>query len=67
MSNPSTIRLHCPKCDCTRNKVVDTRGLEYYILRRRECLDCEERFSTYEVHQSKFNEFVALWNKANGG
>lgn len=39
----------CPYCNNTRSKVVDTthdsRG---WIRRRRECLACEQRFSTYE-------------------
>jgi transcriptional repressor NrdR len=41
--------MRCPHCHGDRSKVIDTthdsRG---GIRRRRECLDCEERFSTYE-------------------
>ena len=39
----------CPFCNSKRSKVVDTthdsRG---WVRRRRECLTCNQRFSTYE-------------------
>jgi len=39
----------CPYCGFKRSKVVDTthdsRG---WVRRRRECLSCKQRFSTYE-------------------
>ena len=41
--------MHCPYCHNERSKVIDTthdsRG---GVRRRRECLKCEQRFSTYE-------------------
>lgn len=41
--------MRCPYCDNERSRVVDTthdsRG---GVRRRRECLSCEQRFSTYE-------------------
>ena len=41
--------MRCPYCQNERSKVVDTthdsRG---GVRRRRECLACEQRFSTYE-------------------
>lgn len=39
----------CPFCRKGETKVVDSRGSqEFVIRRRRECLDCNRRFTTYE-------------------
>jgi transcriptional repressor NrdR len=38
----------CPKCDNESSKVLDSRSQGSSIRRRRECLICEERFTTYE-------------------
>jgi transcriptional repressor NrdR len=42
--------MKCPFCDHSESKVIDSResknGLS--IRRRRECLSCERRFTTYE-------------------
>lgn len=42
--------MKCPFCGFTDTKVVDSRmGKEgNNIRRRRECIDCERRFTTYE-------------------
>lgn len=42
--------MRCPKCGCDESKVVDTRSLETSnaTRRRRECLQCGFRFTTYE-------------------
>lgn len=44
--------MECPVCEReTKQKVIDKRnvGPEDSIYRRRECLECGERFTTYEV------------------
>ena len=43
--------MRCPVCDFGESKVVDSRPAEdnTSIRRRRECLDCQKRFTTYEV------------------
>ncbi|MFV0444778.1 MAG: transcriptional regulator NrdR [Planctomycetaceae bacterium] len=39
----------CPYCRLGETKVIDSRATqEFAIRRRRECLDCERRFTTYE-------------------
>jgi len=40
----------CPHCNSSKTKVVDKRGSEdnKAVRRRRECLDCQKRFTTYE-------------------
>lgn len=42
--------MKCPKCQSLENKVMDSRFRKEgnVIRRRRECLECEHRFTTYE-------------------
>lgn len=42
--------LKCPVCGYTESKVIDSRPSEEgsSIRRRRECLSCQNRFTTYE-------------------
>ena len=42
--------MNCPKCGHEEDKVVDSRPAQdgRAIRRRRECLKCSERFTTYE-------------------
>jgi transcriptional repressor NrdR len=42
--------VHCPFCSSDESKVVDSRDSESgdAIRRRRECLACERRYTTYE-------------------
>jgi len=42
--------MKCPACGHRETKVVDSRisGDGCAIRRRRECLKCEKRFTTYE-------------------
>ncbi|VAX39469.1 Ribonucleotide reductase transcriptional regulator NrdR [hydrothermal vent metagenome] len=43
----------CPFCREGESKVIDTRGSQDFVIRRRrECLDCKKRFTTFE----KFEE-----------
>ena len=44
----------CPKCDSDTSKVLDSRSHGDSIRRRRECLHCEERFTTYERIEVQF-------------
>jgi transcriptional repressor NrdR len=43
-------RLKCPYCGFEESKVVDSRSTEddMSIRRRRECLKCSKRYTTYE-------------------
>lgn len=43
--------MKCPFCGYADSKVIDSRPAEdgTTIRRRRECLDCQKRFTTYEV------------------
>lgn len=43
--------MKCPYCGYSESKVIDSRPTDEgeRIRRRRECLNCAKRFSTYEV------------------
>lgn len=42
--------MKCPNCGHTESKVIDSRPTENSsIRRRRECLECHKRFTTYEI------------------
>ena len=42
--------MRCPKCGCQDDKVIDSRASREgaTIRRRRECVGCGHRFTTYE-------------------
>ena len=42
--------MRCPFCNSEESKVVDSRSTEDFtaIRRRRECLGCNKRYTTYE-------------------
>ncbi len=40
--------MQCPFCKAQDSRVIDTRQVENGIRRRRECIVCHERFTTYE-------------------
>ncbi len=46
--------MKCPFCGDPESKVVDSRHSEdgLSIRRRRECLACQKRFTTYEIVES---------------
>ncbi len=43
--------MKCLYCDCTDSKVIDSRSADddRTIRRRRECVSCGRRFTTYET------------------
>ncbi len=46
--------MKCPFCGCEESKVIDSRPTDEgeRIRRRRECISCQKRFTTYEVIES---------------
>lgn len=42
--------MKCPYCRVDNDRVIDSRASEdgFVIRRRRECLDCRKRYTTYE-------------------
>jgi transcriptional repressor NrdR len=57
--------MRCPRCDVDDDKVVDSRAAEdgSAIRRRRQCLACGFRFTTYE----RFEEAPIVVVKRSGG
>lgn len=41
--------MRCPYCGYADTKVLDSRPAETKIRRRRECMQCAKRFTTYEI------------------
>ena len=41
--------MQCPFCGARDTKVLDSRPAEHRIRRRRECIFCGKRFTTYEM------------------
>lgn len=56
--------MRCPYCGSTENRVVDSRSHDEdrAIRRRRECLGCEQRFTTSE----RIDHAVLMVRKRNG-
>ncbi|HEY91420.1 MAG TPA: transcriptional repressor NrdR [Dehalococcoidia bacterium] len=49
--------MNCPYCGYHNSRVMDSREVNEGIRRRRQCLGCEARFTTYE-HIQPVNLFV---------
>ena len=51
--------MRCPSCGNPESKVVDSRPSEdgTAIRRRRECLECGRRFTTYVRFASVYKDF----------
>jgi len=47
--------VKCPRCGSEDDKVVDSRAVRdgRAVRRRRECIDCGERFTTYEALETR--------------
>lgn len=41
--------MKCPECGDEESKVIDSRPSENKVRRRRECIRCGFRFTTYEI------------------
>ncbi len=56
--------MHCPFCSAEDTKVIDSRLVVRgdQVRRRRECLSCSERFTTYEVAELMMPKLI----KQNG-
>lgn len=52
--------MRCPFCDIDKDKVIDSRATDggRSIRRRRQCLSCEKRFTTYETIEEKVSLLV---------
>jgi transcriptional repressor NrdR len=53
--------MYCPFCNNEETKVLESRVLDNSLRRRRECLKCSNRFTTYE--KAVFNLTVLKKNR----
>lgn len=51
--------IQCPRCN-GESKVIDSRDGESARRRRRECLRCKNRYSTYEIQAEEYDKLRAL-------
>lgn len=58
--------MRCPFCKNDNDKVIDSRSSEggRIIRRRRQCLGCERRFTTYEKISESFKLYVVKKDKS---
>lgn len=56
--------MHCPFCSETETKVIDSRLVAdgHQVRRRRQCLACNERFTTFETAELVMPKVI----KSNG-
>ena len=47
--------MKCPFCNHTEDKVIDSRSSneDKSVRRRRECIKCKKRFTTYEYIENR--------------
>lgn len=48
-------KIQCPSCGSFDSGVIDTRGSNNAIRRRRRCVKCSWRFSTFETLEGTFD------------
>jgi transcriptional repressor NrdR len=60
--------MKCPKCRKTKSFVVDSRPAKdkFSISRRRECLACSTRFTTFEATEKEFLSVMIRKNTGSG-
>lgn len=57
--------IRCPNCGCEANSVTNTRKTTQYegVRRRRECIECNARFTTYELREDDFHRILTRMNR----
>jgi len=58
--------VRCPFCKNDNDKVIDSRSSDgsRIIRRRRQCLECDRRFTTYEKISESFKLYVVKKDKS---
>jgi len=47
--------MQCPYCSNTKSEVINKRNKDRIVRRRRQCLKCRKRFTTYERYDITLN------------
>ena len=56
--------MNCPECNNNNTKVIESRESSNSIRRRRECISCLMRFTTYEkMHITSITVVKRDWSK----
>lgn len=52
--------MHCPFCSAIDTRVIDSRlvGAGDKVRRRRQCVECEERYTTYESAELNYPRII---------
>jgi transcriptional regulator NrdR family protein len=50
--------IKCPKCGGGNTLVFDSRPREDTQMRKRRCEDCKNKFKTYEMSDSAYNQLL---------
>jgi len=60
--------MKCPKCRKAKSQVIDSRPAKdrFSISRRRECLACSTRFTTFEATEQDFLSAMIRKNTGSG-
>lgn len=59
--------MYCPFCNANDTKVTDSRISEgNQVRRRRECLICKERFTTYEIAELTLPRIIKRDGRRDG-
>lgn len=46
--------MTCEKCGGTNLRVIESRPAEFGYRRRRECMDCGNKVTTYEISEENY-------------
>ena len=45
--------MNCPNCNAMlKMRILDSRHMTNYIYRRRQCLGCQHKWTTYELREA---------------
>jgi len=60
--------MHCPFCEAVDTKVIDSRLVSEgsQVRRRRECIECGERYTTYEAAELAMPRVIKSDNRRDG-
>lgn len=45
--------MKCSECQSSKLKTYDTRQIGDYVVRKRKCVDCDDKFYTIETYMSE--------------
>ena len=52
--------MNCPKCKENNIHVIDSREVDNTVRRRRECLSCKHRWTTYEISEATYDKAIPV-------